>query len=314
MLTAAAVVALIGAVVGLAAWFMPLHNHPVLIAAALAPWLLGGSVVAVVLFALARRWLLVTVAVLVAGTGLALQLPWYMATSGARADTVELRVMTANLYLGSADAVALTSTARQDADILVVQELTPDAASRLSNAGLDEEFPYRALDARSYASGVGLWSRFPIARSDRIPGYQMAMVSADIRVPGVESQTRVVCAHVAGPWPQPIGDWRGDMHLLSGSMDDVARDHRASVIFAGDFNATVSMRPFRDLLRDGYDNAGDQAGAGMLATYPANSWLPPLLGIDHVLVRDATASSARTVRIPGSDHLGLVATVELPRR
>jgi endonuclease/exonuclease/phosphatase (EEP) superfamily protein YafD len=38
----------------------------------------------------------------------------------------------------------------------------------LSAAGIDRSFPHHALDARSEAAGVGIYSRFPIIASDRI--------------------------------------------------------------------------------------------------------------------------------------------------
>jgi endonuclease/exonuclease/phosphatase family metal-dependent hydrolase len=82
---------------------------------------------------------------------------------------------------------------------------------------------------------------------------------------------------------------------------------------AGDFNATYDMEPFRRLLRNDFRDAGEQSGAGLAASYPADSSVPPLLGIDHVLTFNSQASDAHTVRIPGSDHLGLSATVHLPR-
>jgi len=44
-------------------------------------------------------------------------------------------------------------------------------------------------------------------------------------------------------------------------------------------------------------------------TFPADSWLPPLLAIDHILTRNCAATSVRSVPIPGSDHRGIVATV-----
>lgn len=83
------------------------------------------------------------------------------------------------------------------------------------------------------------------------------------------------------------------------------------MIVAGDFNATVDMRPFRDLLGAGYRDAAEQSGAGLTRSFPADSALPPLIGIDHILTRNSTATAARTVRIDGSDHLGLIATVHL---
>jgi endonuclease/exonuclease/phosphatase (EEP) superfamily protein YafD len=41
--------------------------------------------------------------------------------------------------------------------------------------------------------------------------------------------------------------------------------------------------------------------------------LPPFVAIDHVLTRNCTATSLRTLKIPGSDHRGLVVTIAIPK-
>ena len=85
-----------------------------------------------------------------------------------------------------------------------------------------------------------------------------------------------------------------------------------SVIAAGDFNSTPDMGQFGHLLTDGYRDAVEQTGAGFAPTFPSRPWHPPLITIDHVLTRQAAASSIRTVFIQGSDHRALLATVEVP--
>jgi endonuclease/exonuclease/phosphatase (EEP) superfamily protein YafD len=85
------------------------------------------------------------------------------------------------------------------------------------------------------------------------------------------------------------------------------------VIVAGDLNSTTDMRPFRALLRNGYRDAAEQSGAGFKPTFPASWRLPPFMAIDHVLTRNCTATSLRTLELPGSDHRGLVVTVAIPR-
>ena len=85
-----------------------------------------------------------------------------------------------------------------------------------------------------------------------------------------------------------------------------------AVIVAGDLNATMDMAPFRRLLDAGYRTATEQAGAGLGRTFPGGRRIPPAIGSDHVLVRNCVATSARTVGLPGSDHLGVPAGVEDP--
>jgi endonuclease/exonuclease/phosphatase (EEP) superfamily protein YafD len=147
----------------------------------------------------------------------------------------------------------------------------------------------------------------------RIGGYEMAFVSAQIRVTGISIDPTVVVAHIAGPWPQPIDDWRRDLDRLPVTLLEVAEGTGGgAVVVAGDLNSTTDMRPFRGLLRNGYRDAAEQSGAGIEPTFPADWRPPPFLAIDHILTRNCTATSLRTMKIPGSDHRGLVATVVIP--
>jgi endonuclease/exonuclease/phosphatase (EEP) superfamily protein YafD len=204
-------------------------------------------------------------------------------------------------------------SAGDQADVLAVEELTPEEVERLSAAGLDAAFPYRWLDPRASASGVGLWSRFPMRAAKRIGGYTFALVSAQIRVAGLSTDPTVVVAHLPGPWPQPIDGWRRDLDRLSVTLREVAgRSGDGPVIVAGDLNSTTDMRSFRDLLRNGYRDAAEQSGAGIQPTFPADWRLPPFIAIDHILTRHCTATSLRTIKIPGSDHRGLAVKVMIP--
>ena len=81
------------------------------------------------------------------------------------------------------------------------------------------------------------------------------------------------------------------------------------VIVAGDFNSTVDMRPFRELLRNGYADSAEHGRGRKDPDVPSDvSLVPPLIGIDHVLIRNGRANSAKVVDLPGSDHLGYAVT------
>jgi endonuclease/exonuclease/phosphatase (EEP) superfamily protein YafD len=312
--TIAAVAALAVAVVGLLARYVPLENHVVMFAAALSPYLMTAAVLSVVFFLVGRRWVLAIASTAIMVAGVAVELPLFTSEHNDHGETAPLRVMTANIYFGLGDANTLAATAKASADVLAVQELTPESVQRLSAASLDKTFPYHALDARPGASGVGMWSRYPITSSKRIADFELAMVSARIKVEGVQVDPTVLVAHMSGPWPQPIDDWRADMKHMQGTMSELAKSVGAGcAIVAGDFNSTPDMREFRSLLDGGFQDASEQAGAGFNRTYPANSRLnPPVIAIDHVLTFQCAATSAETTALRGSDHLGLISNVEVP--
>jgi endonuclease/exonuclease/phosphatase (EEP) superfamily protein YafD len=292
---------------------VPITNHVVLVTAALSPYLMLCGPLSVVLLTLARRWILALVAAGLTVATLAVQLPLYRGSDTTRTAGVGLRVVSANLLEGQADPGPLVRSAREQADVLALQELTPHEVDGLSAAGLDATFPYRWLDPRAGASGVGVWSRFPMHAAKRVGGYTFALVIAQIRIAGMSIDPTVVVAHIPGPWPQPADGWRRDLDRLPDTLLEVAeRTGGGPVIVAGDLNSTTDMRSFRGLLRNGYRDAAEQSGAGIKPTFPADSWLPPFIAIDHILTRSCTATSLRTIEIPGSDHRGLAATVTVP--
>ena len=138
------------------------------------------------------------------------------------------------------------------------------------------------------------------------------MISAHVSIPDTQQGTVFVATHLPGPWPNDIGPWREEIHSLTATLADIkAQANGRAVIVAGDFNATYDMVPFRNLLTNGFANAAEQSGAGITRTFPADQKLPPLIGIDHILTYNATATDVQTVRVPGSDHLGLLATISL---
>ena len=303
--------ALACASIGLVARYLPISNHALVAVAVGSPYLILGAPVALILFLLSRRWISAIVACGTTVAVVAIQLPLYV-QAPAQAGTTSIRVMTANLYLGKADARDLVATASTNADVVAVQELTQTAAENLSEAGLDKSFPYRVFVAHDVASGAGLWSRYPITESDNIAGFEMTSISAQIAVEGAAPNPMIIVAHLSAPWPQPMIDWEQDMQRMQQTMNEAtASTTDGCVIVAGDFNGTLDMRPFRQLLTDGYRDAAEQSGAGLTPTYPANSRIPAFMAINHVLTNRCTATAADTVALYGSHHEGLIATIEI---
>jgi endonuclease/exonuclease/phosphatase (EEP) superfamily protein YafD len=298
---------------GMAVRYTPLPTHVWVFAAVAAPFLLSAAPLALVVLLWSRRWALSALAAGVTVAMVAVQVPLYLADT-AVGQYVPVRVMTVNMLYGRANAATITATANDLADVLMVQELTPQASRRLKAAGIDANFRYHYAAPRPEAAGAGIYSRYPIVTSARIEGLQRVTVSTRLRIDGVRTHLMVASVHLASPWPRRIDGWRRDLDQLPSILAAVAAvAHDGSIIIGGDFNATIDMRPFRRLLVNGYRDASEQAGAGRQFTFPSNSGTPPFMGIDHVLTRNATAVSTETVTVPGSDHRALLATVLVPR-
>ena len=311
--TIAGILLLAVAGAALAARETPIPGHRVLLTVVASPFLMPAAPLALVVSLWGRRWTLAGVAGCVTALLAALQLPWHL-SADSDPNAVRVRVMSINMRFGNADPRALVRIADENADIVTVQELTPEAVRGLAAAGMADRFPYQVLDARDQAAGVCLYSRYPITDSTRVGGYGLRLINAGIQVDGVGQDTSVVSVHFAAPWPQPITRWHRDLAAFPETLTELAaQSGTGPILVGGDFNSTIDMRPFRQLLTNGYRNAAEQAGAGRTFTYPSNRRFPPIIGIDHVLTRNCTAVSMRTVEIAGTDHRALLTTVMVPR-
>lgn len=220
-------------------------------------------------------------------------------------------VLTGNMRFGAADAVSIVATAsRARANVVALEELTPQAVWRLKAAGLDNAYPYSQLAASPGAAGVGLWSDRPISTPRRYGGLVFNAVSVTVPVGGTSSKSLTVFAtHMVAPWPGSTALWQHDLRALGA----ILRNTHGPLVDAGDFNATVDHPQFRRLLSVAeVEDSAQLAGNPRIATFPADSALPPIIGIDHVLSRGAPAASVTTIRMPRSDHLGLVARLAVP--
>ena len=253
-----------------------------------------------------------------------------------------LRVMTSNVQFGWGDAATVVRLVEEgDIDILGVQELTPSFHRRLVAEGIDDLLPHSVIDARSGASGTGLYSRHPVERvgaahpAHDIPG-EHAQPTGLVDVPGAPP-VQVTVVHPVPPvlrggvdaWretlralprPESEGGAGGGPETAGYAGADAAAGGTASAVpgpvhlLIGDFNATVDQPTMRALLDDGYTDAALARGRGWQATWRSGGY-GPALTIDHVLVDGSTAVEDVSVHdVPGSDHRALVADLRLPAR
>lgn len=302
------------AAVGLAVRYVPLGRHGTVLLATASPYLTLAAPVAVLLLLLGRRWVLTALAVVLTLAIAVIHVPQYLGPEAVTEQSAPVRVFTSNLGMGRGDPAAVVAAAERTADVVVLQELTQEAADGLIAAGLENTFAHRTFDPEPMAGGLGIWSRYPLTDSAHVPGYSMVMLRSRVHVPDVTVPPILVGVHFAAPWPQPIESWRRDMEKFPTMLRQLADEAGpGTVIVAGDFNATHDMLPFRELLATGYRDAAEQAGGGMVRTFPVGPRRVPAVGIDHVLLRNADATAVRTELVPGADHMALIADVVVPQ-
>jgi endonuclease/exonuclease/phosphatase family metal-dependent hydrolase len=214
--------------------------------------------------------------------------------------------MTANLYFGTADLRQVVRIVRdRRIDVLALEELTTGAVAGLERAGLRDLLPYAVTQPAVGAAGTGLWSRLPLTEVPAAPAGFNAC-AADIAVGG--RMVRFRALHPMPPVPD-AEDWRQSFAVMRSQVTD----DPAATVLMGDFNATVHHRELRRLMGARWRDAGEADGAGLVRTWTPRGGLPSVLDLDHVLVhRGMTVGGFATVRLRGSDHRAVIATVGVP--
>lgn len=228
-----------------------------------------------------------------------------------------LVVAAANLAQGVHDVAALgRAVAALDADVVSLVEHTEATAAALAAAGWEERWPHVADDRDEGYFGSAVASRFPITAADRradVGGRRGLVVDLDLDGTAV----RVVPVHTQAPvQDRDVEVWHGTVEANAAVADEVA----GPVVLAGDWNATGGHRRFRrSLVAHGLVDAQAVLHRRWQPTWPVAhpkapgpSWVPPVLPLDHVVVRAATAVEAlEVVALPGTDHRALRATLRL---
>lgn len=259
-----------------------------------------------------RAWMAVMVVVLV-GAGLH---AWWISPQlmGSRPDAgkgePKLQVMTANLLRGAADpSIVIETASLERVDVLVLQEVTPEALRELEEFGLSEAFPYRAGVPQAGVEGTMAFATYRIRGVEPLDtGFDSW--AFDVVLPG--GLLRMYAVHTRPPYGDAEG-WREDLAAIA----TAAEEDRDLDLVVGDLNATPDHAEFRELVDLDLRSATERANAGWQPTWPDNGektygWftMPRLVQIDHVLVgRSMTATSSETFSVKGSDHRALIAEV-----
>ncbi|MBF6206528.1 endonuclease/exonuclease/phosphatase family protein [Streptomyces gardneri] len=298
----AVVVGAVGIVLHFGAW----EQRGLVLLASGASYLMFGALAGLVLLLVARGWRSAALAGVLAVAVLWTLVPSFV-PEGRAASGPTLTVMQSNLLFGRADPAAVVRAVRDNrVDVLTVDELTDAALERLAGAGLLDELPYQYLEpTRDGGGGTGIYSRHPLRENRKYDGYILNNVSATMDHP--ERGPIAVFAFHPVPPPFDFPAWQAEMRRTR----EILAAQRGPTIVGADFNATRDHTAYRDLVRGRFASAADQTGAGLLPTFPDDRSWGPVIGIDHILLADATAEQLHTLSVPGSDHRALIARIRL---
>ena len=237
----------------------------------------------------------------------------YAVSTSATTDDSYARVMTVNTLNGTASAKQIVEVCRAEhVEVLCLQELTTTMVNDLLAAGITDVLPhYIVSDEASAISNGGRNGIFTAASMSNVsynllPIETSSMPAVDIQIGG--ATVRVVSVHPNSPTRGAQDLWNEGLSVI-GTLSNY--DHAYLVM--GDFNSTWDHARFRELLGSTFVDASEQAGEGFHMTYPANSAIPSIIEIDHIVYSKnsgITVSSLQTVEIAGTDHQALLATLE----
>lgn len=225
-----------------------------------------------------------------------------------------LTVLIANLdYENTQKDEVRSVLASMAVDVLLLIEIDQDWERGLESVLAD--YPHSEGVVREEGVGIVLASKLPMPRAEvrHLVSKERASVHATLDING--QQIEVVALHPTPPGLKSDNGDRFDSRIRDAELVKVAREIQESKpahrVVLGDLNDVAwshTTRLFRRLsgLRD------PRIGRRLLSTYHAER---PLFRypLDHVFVsNDLAVSRLERVRMPGSDHFGVLATVAVP--
>lgn len=246
------------------------------------------------------------------------------ATPGA-----SLTVMTLNCRYGKADPQSIMDQVRaHQVDLLALQEVNSSLLEGLRYVGLEATLPYLVEGPRTDTDNGGRNALFARIRpvASQPAGMDLEASAVPLMVVGTTAGTvRLASVHPRSP-QRGARQWGLGIERLAlfnksrrpstpnSSPEAAAGQEPAFTIILGDCNANLHHPTFRAMLAaGGLRDASLALGRGLHPTFPYHqAGLPPMIEIDHILISQGIrVESMRTIGVPGTDHRGLVAHLDL---
>ncbi|MGE0755348.1 MAG: endonuclease/exonuclease/phosphatase family protein, partial [Alphaproteobacteria bacterium] len=190
---------------------------------------------------------------------------------------------------------------RQDADIVILQEVHQDRANELGP--LKEHYPWHKVELNPgrQALSKAIFSKLPVSQYNSEPtgGGHNRYAYMDITLPSGES-LHVYELHTPPPMSPQMAEWR--MNDLSVIQNVLKKNNHPYKLLVGDLNCTIYSPYFRSILINAHMHHAQQDWQ-MQGTWPRQAPFFMRIGIDHLLASPAIDIKSRTVGPTlGSDH------------
>jgi len=229
--------------------------------------------------------------------------PTMTAEAAVSASGTPVRVVTANvLYVNRTPQRLLEELLDADADVLVLEEVSPRWVALLEGPEALDAWPHRVLIPRDDAFGIAVLAPHEIQHSEVVDLGGVPMIDATLSVRG--ASFRVFGVHTLPPLDRDYARvWREqlrELRALVGAVD-------GPLIVAGDFNGTLHNGGLRALRESGLIDVHDALGEGLATTWPNGLFSAPPLALDHVMVSPHWVPlDAEVGRGEGSDHRPII--------
>ncbi|MEO8591462.1 MAG: endonuclease/exonuclease/phosphatase family protein [Flavobacteriales bacterium] len=282
--------------------FSPDAYLPMLARAFMLQWATGFAALAIIA-AIRGRWWFTWSALMAALMVVAQVRVPEMRPSFGEGGGPSLRVAQMNVLQPNSEHTEVIRCAMAShADLISFQEVSPEWAEVLS-VGLRGTYPYQHIEPRTDCYGIALFSRAPFTDVRTIVVGGSPFVEALVQVG--ERSVRVLAVHASSPTSYSHFKTRNaqlDVLAKSVAADDIP------TVVVGDLNTVPWDRAYTRFCR--------RSGLTPRDGTDMRSWpsIGPvaLIPLDHVLASvDVTTIATSTFHLPGSDHRGLLAELQL---
>ena len=260
-----------------------------------------GAIASGFVFILLKKRMLVLASLIVLIINLSFVVPLYFATDASllTINPTPVRLLLMNVLSSNRDTEAVVAQVhRYQPDILVLEEIMPYWFAALSDRLTD--YPYQLHAVREDNFGIWLLSKFPIYDEEIIPWGPIQLPSATVRFRVGNRLARVVAMHPMSPAAPQGVRWRNEQ------LRQIAERFQGTddpLLVIGDLN-TTSFAPIFQEFKQALRLIDSRRGFGLQCSWPAYSFNPLMITLDHCLVSNDWEVVRREVGDDvGSDHL-----------